>query len=59
MLTYNCTFNFVIGDRGGGKSFGTLYFVINRFKKAGEQFIYLRRTERELDDAKPTLFDPQ
>lgn len=57
MLTYNCTFNFVIGDRGGGKSFGTLEFCINRFKKTGEQFIYLRRTERELDDAKPSLFD--
>ena len=57
MLTYNCTFNFVIGDRGGGKSFGTLEFAINRFLKTGEQFIYLRRTERELDDARPTLFD--
>lgn len=56
MLTYNCTFNFVLGDRGGGKSFGTLEFVINRFLKTGEQFIYLRRTERELDDVKPHLF---
>lgn len=57
MLTYNCLYNFVVGDRGGGKSFGTLRFVIDRFIKTGEQFIYLRRYERELDDSLPTLFD--
>jgi len=57
MLTYNCLFNFVVGDRGGGKSFGTLEFVINRFIKTGEQFIYLRRWEKEIDESIPTLFD--
>ena len=56
MLTYNCLFNFVIGDRGGGKSFGTLKFCIDRFIKHKEEFIYLRRYEKELDDSKPTLF---
>lgn len=57
LLTYNCLFNFIIGDRGGGKSFGTLKFCIDRFIKTGEQFVYLRRWERELDDSLPTLFD--
>ncbi|NCC78969.1 MAG: hypothetical protein EOM07_05125 [Clostridia bacterium] len=56
MLTYNCLFNFVVGDRGGGKSFGTLKFVIDRFKKTGEQFIYIRRYEQELKDSLPTIF---
>lgn len=46
----------MVGDRGGGKTFGTLNFVINRFLKHGEQFIYLRRTVEELKDSVPTLF---
>lgn len=57
MLTYNCLFNFVVGDRGGGKTFGSLQYCIKQFLKNGRQFIYLRRYERELDDALPTLFD--
>lgn len=57
LLTYNCLFNFIIGDRGGGKSFGTLEFCVKQFLKNGREFIYLRRYERELDDSLPTLFD--
>lgn len=57
MLTYNCLFNFVVGDRGGGKSFGSLKFCIDRFKKAGEEFIYLRRTKEELKKSLPKVFD--
>src|SRR5690554_7668553 len=56
LLSYNALFNFVIGVRGGGKSFGTLQFCVNRFLKYGEEFIYLRRYETELDNSKPTLF---
>ena len=56
LLTYNCIYNFVVGDRGGGKSFGTLRFVIDRFKKTGEQFIYLRRYDTELQESLPKLF---
>ncbi len=57
LLTYNCLFNFIIGDRGGGKSFGTLEFCVRQYLKRGTEFIYLRRYERELDDSLPTLFD--
>lgn len=57
MLTYNCIFNFVVGDRGGGKTFGSLAFCIRQWLKNGRQFIYLRRYETELEDALPTLFD--
>lgn len=57
LLTYNCIFNFVVGDRGGGKSFGTLEYCVRRYLKTGEQFIYLRRYKEELDDSLPTLFD--
>ena len=57
MLTYNCTYNFVVGDRGGGKSFNILMFVINRYLKTGEEFIYMRRQQAELDETEPTIFD--
>lgn len=50
-LTYNRIFNFVVGVRGGGKTFNTLLHAIRRFEKAGEQFIYLRRRAVDLDDA--------
>lgn len=50
-LTYNRIFNFVVGVRGGGKTFNTLRHAIRRFEKTGEQFIYLRRRVVDLDDA--------
>lgn len=56
LLTYNCLFNFIVGDRGGGKSFGTLEFCVKQYLKKGKEFIYLRRYETELDDSLPTLF---
>lgn len=50
-LTYNRIFNFVIGVRGGGKTFNTLRHAIRRYEKKGEQFVYLRRRVVDLDDA--------
>lgn len=50
-LTYNRIFNFVVGVRGGGKTFNTLVHAIKRFEKTGEQFVYLRRRAVDLDDA--------
>src|SRR5699024_872221 len=48
---YNRIFNFVVGVRGGGKTFNTLLHGINRFRKTGEQFVYLRRRQVDLDDS--------
>ena len=50
-IRYNRLFNFVVGVRGGGKTFNTLKFAIERFKRTGEEFIYLRRRATDLDDA--------
>ena len=50
-LTYNRIYNFVVGVRGGGKTFNTLLHAIRRYEKTGEQFIYLRRRAVDLDDA--------
>lgn len=56
-LTHNALFNFVIGNRSSGKSYGIKKRVINNFKKYGQQFVYLRRYENELDATKGTYFD--
>lgn len=55
-LSYNKLFNFIIGPRGAGKSYGAKKYVINRFKKTGGEFIYLRRYKPELQDIS-TFFD--
>lgn len=47
-LSYNCLFNFIIGARGVGKSYGAKKFVINDFIKNGNQFVYVRRFKEEL-----------
>ena len=49
LLSQRCIFNYVIGNRGGGKSFSGKDLGISRFKKKGKQFIYLRRYQTELD----------
>ncbi|MBO7345321.1 MAG: phage DNA encapsidation protein [Clostridia bacterium] len=49
LLSQKCIFNYVIGNRGGGKSFSGKELAIKRFKKKGKQFIYLRRYQTELD----------
>lgn len=56
LLSYNKLFNFVILMRGPGKTVNTLLFLIRRFEKYGEQFVYMRRREVEREDATPTLF---
>ena len=50
-LTYNRIWNFVVGVRGGGKTFNCLIHGIEKFLKDGSQFIYLRRQAVQLDDA--------
>lgn len=57
VLSYNALFNFILGERGVGKTYGALKFVINRFIKSGEQFVYLRRYKSELKKSVPHLFD--
>ena len=48
VLSYNAMLNFIIGERGCGKSYGIKKYVLNRFKKKHKQFIYLRRYDTEL-----------
>lgn len=56
VLSLNKLFMFIIGIRGGGKSYGAKKWAINDYIKRGNQFIYLRRTKVELDEVVNTLF---
>lgn len=55
-LSYNCLFNFVIGNRGGGKTYWSKEWCIRDFLKTGAQFIYLRRYGTEFEDGKKEKF---
>lgn len=45
-------FNFVVGPRGVGKTYGFKRRVIQNFLKKGEQFVYLRRYDTEMPSSK-------
>ena len=49
-LSYNALFNFIIAERGVGKTVNTLAFFIRDFLNNGNQFVNIRRTKTELDD---------
>lgn len=49
LLSQRCIFNFVIGNRGGGKTYGGKKLVINRFKRKKQQFVWVRRYQTEID----------
>lgn len=49
-LSYDKLLNFILGGTGIGKTFGMKKFVCNRFKKYREQFIWMRRYEKDLAD---------
>lgn len=55
-LTYNALFNFIVGARGVGKTYGAKQFVIKDFIKNDRQFVYVRRYKEELKKMK-TFFD--
>lgn len=56
-LTHNAMINIVIGSRGCGKTYGLKMRAVKNFLTKGEQFIYLRRYDTELDMVKETLFN--
>lgn len=56
-LTHNALYNMVIGARSVGKSYNILLMAVDKFKKTGKQFVYLRRYKDELDESKATIFD--
>ena len=47
-LTHNRLFNVIVGNRGGGKSYGAKKRAIDNFIKKREQFGYIRRYKDDL-----------
>ena len=56
ILTYNAFINFLIGERGVGKTYGASKFVTSRFINKGEEFVYIRRYKSELAKSVPEFF---
>lgn len=49
LLSQRCILNFIIGNRGGGKTYSAKNLVINRFMRKGEKFVWIRRYQSEID----------
>ena len=56
-LTHNMLINIIVGNRGGGKSFGAKEYAIDNFIKKGEQFGYIRRYKDDLKEPMMRFFD--
>lgn len=56
LLSRDFLIAFVITERGLGKTFGAKKAVLNRWLKAGEEFIYVRRYKTELDSSLATFW---
>ena len=48
ILSYNKLLNFVVGLRGGGKTYGSKKKVIQNFIRKHKQFVYIRRYKSEM-----------
>ena len=59
LLSRNALFNFVVGNRGAGKTFSFKKWGVSSFLKTGKQFIYLRRYKSEIDDMSNFFMDIQ
>jgi len=55
--SFNAMFNFLVGQRGVGKTYGWKKKVIRAAIRKGEQFMYVRRYKDELKISKDSFFD--
>lgn len=56
-LTYNRLINVIVGNRGGGKSYGSKEWSIDNFINRREQFGYIRRYKDDLIEPMQRFFD--
>lgn len=56
-LTYNMLINIIVGNRGGGKTFGSKEWCIDNFIKKREQFGYIRRYKDDLREPMLQFFE--
>ncbi|MBQ1551701.1 MAG: phage DNA encapsidation protein [Bacilli bacterium] len=51
VLSYNALFNFIIGERGVGKTYSAKKYVTSHYLKKHKEFVYLRRYKSEIKKA--------
>ena len=51
ILSYGSLLNFVIAERGVGKTYGAKKYIVNHFKSKRKQSVYVRRYNRELQES--------
>ena len=49
VISYNIPVNIIITERGYGKSYSVKEYVINKFLKKKESFMYIRRYENVIE----------
>lgn len=47
-ISHNCLFNFILGIRGCGKTYGLLSKLTRNYLNRGYRYLYVRRSEEEL-----------
>lgn len=57
LKSYNALLNFIVAERGVGKTYGAIKEVVTDFLKNGNQFIYVRRYKTELAQCINTFWD--
>lgn len=57
ILSYNAFLNFLIGERGVGKTYSTSKFVTKKFITSGDEFVYIRRYKSDLKKSIPKFFN--
>lgn len=58
ILSYNAFLNFLIGERGVGKTYSASKFVTKQFINKDEEFCYIRRYKTELSTSIKKFFEP-
>lgn len=56
VMSYNAMYNFIVGGRGIGKTYGAKVKAIKAAIKHGHQFIFMRRYRPEIIASKSTFF---
>lgn len=51
-------YKFIVGARGTGKTFGILKYLIDKYKATDDKFVYMRRTQVQVDMIKTPQFNP-
>lgn len=62
ILSFGSLLNFVIAERGVGKTYGAKSYIVKHYKSKGKQSVYIRRYNRELQESlmkksTPIFFD--